>query len=198
MMKTKFYLLSGSLLLLAACSSTKPQAPSDWREQRDWKNFEASGRLGVQIKEKGQYANFDWIRENGVETIDINTPIGTTVGQLCQDAEGVLAVDAKGKTYQADNAAELSGQLLGYELPVQYLTVWANGEWVKDAARTVLPDGTLQQYGWNIRRSLKEDGTPHSLSLENAQMTIRMVFSESRREAGLPETQGRCEARQSR
>lgn len=198
MMKTKFYLLSGSLLLLAACSSTKPQAPSDWREQRDWKNFEASGRLGVQIKEKGQYANFDWTRENGVETIDINTPIGTTVGQLCQDAEGVLAVDAKGKTYQADNAAELSGQLLGYELPVQYLAVWANGEWVKDAARTVLPDGTLQQYGWNIRLSLKEDGTPHSLSLENAQMTIRMVFSESRREAGLPETQGRCEARQSR
>nr|UOP05705.1 outer membrane lipoprotein LolB [Conchiformibius kuhniae] len=149
----------------------------------------------MQIKGKGSYANFDWTRENGVETIDVNTPIGTTVGQLCQDAEGVLAVDAKGKTYRADTPAELARQLLGYELPLQHLAVWANGEWAKDVAHELLPDGALKQSGWTIRRTLREDGLPHTLLLENGEMTVRLVFSESRREAGLPETQGRCEAR---
>lgn len=182
-------------LVLAACTATKPQMPSEWQAQRDWKVFEASGRLSVKVKGTGSYANFDWTRENGVETIDVNTPIGTTVGQLCQDAEGVLAVDAKGKTYHADTAADLSRQLLGYALPVQYLGVWANGEWAKDLPHQLLADGTLQQAGWRIRRSLREDGSPYTLLLENNDMSVRLVFSESRREAGLPETQGRCEAR---
>ena len=46
-------------------------------------------------KEKGSYTNFDWTYQNAVQTIDVDTPLGNTVGQLCQDSDGVLAVNSK-------------------------------------------------------------------------------------------------------
>lgn len=57
---------------------------------------------------KAQYANFDWTHQNQVQTIDVNTPLGNTVGQLCQDGQSVLAVDGKGQVYQAASAEALS------------------------------------------------------------------------------------------
>ena len=84
-------------------------ATSDsWREQTEIPDFAAGGRLAVKVNEKGSYANFDWTHQNQVQTIDVNTPLGNTVGQLCQDGQGVLAVDGKGQVYQAASAEALS------------------------------------------------------------------------------------------
>ena len=130
------------------------------------------------MNEKGSYANFDWTHQNQVQTIDVNTPLGNTVGQLCQDGQGVLAVDGKGQVYQAANAEALSEQLLGYALPVQYLDVWANGQWVKNAPYQILADGRLQQFEWTITRRLKEDGTPRILQLESPKLSLRLVFDQ--------------------
>ena len=97
-------------------------ATSDsWREQTEIPDFAAGGRLAVKVNEKGSYANFDWTHQNQVQTIDVNTPLGNTVGQLCQDGQGVLAVDGKGQVYQAAKADALSEQLRGYALPLPYL-----------------------------------------------------------------------------
>lgn len=196
-MKIKHLILSGSLLpALAACTLPGPSGKlSDWQPQRNWKQFEAAGRLAVKTKAQGSSAHFDWLRQNGVETISVNTPIGTTVGQLCQDAEGVLAVDRNGRLYRAASAEELSSELLGYPLPVQYLSVWANGEWVAAAPHRIGNDGSLYQYGWRITRHLHADGSPQTLLLENDRLTLRMVFDSSRRQSGRPERQDRCEAR---
>lgn len=182
-------------MFLAACTSTKFAQTYQWQPQRDWQDFEASGRLGVKMDEKGSYANFDWTRKNGVETIDVNTPIGSTVGQLCRDAEGVLAQDANGNIYTADTPEELSQKLLGYDLPIKYLSVWANGEWVRDEPHSFMPDGKLKQLGWTISRELNDDETTRILLLENNKMSLRMVFNDITRTQGQPETQARCEAR---
>ena len=125
---------------------------------------------------KGSYANFDWTYQNAVQTIDVNTPLGNTVGQLCQDSEGVLAVDSKGKVYQAETAEELSRQLLGFALPVQYLHIWADGKRVANAPYKILPDGRLEQFDWTISRTLNSLGQPKTLQLENAKFNIRLVF----------------------
>lgn len=198
MMKKYLFPLLFSGFILSACTSTKfgqPAQPSDWQAQRDWQNFEASGRLGVKVQEKGSYANFDWYKQNGVETIDINTPLGTTVGQLCQDSEGVLALDNKGNLYQADTAEALSEQLLGYPIPIQHLGVWANGEWVSDQPHEILADGKLKQLGWVISRELDEENLPSILLLENNQLSVRLAFTEVSRTEGKPEKLERCEAR---
>lgn len=196
-MKLKHLFFSGSLLLfLASCVTTKLQTASQWREQRDWGVFNASGRMSVKVDGQGNYAHFDWTRQDNVETIDINTPIGTTVGQLCQDSEGALAVDNKNRVYTAPNAEALSEQFLGYALPVHYLGVWVNGEWVRGMPYHIQDNGKLQQLGWTISRELNPDDTPRIVLLENDKMKIRLVFGHSERQAKQPEQSGRCAARE--
>lgn len=188
-------IFSGSLLLLSACMATKLAQPYQWQAQRNWQDFDASGRLGIKIDEKGSYAHFDWVRKNGVETIDVNTPIGSTVGQLCRDAQGVLAKDASGNIYTAETPEKLSEKLLGYNLPIKYLSVWANGEWVNGESYSFTSNGQLRQLGWTISRELAEDGTTRILLLENDKMSVRMVFNHITRKQGQPEKSERCEAR---
>ena len=173
----KLFALSAAVLL-AACAQPRMATSDSWREQTEMPDFTADGRLAVKVNEKGSYANFDWTHQNQVQTIDVNTPLGNTVGQLCQDGQGVLAVDGKGQVYQAANAEALSEQLLGYALPVQYLDVWANGQWVKNAPYQILPDWRLQQFEWTITRRLKEDGTPRILQLESPKLSLRLVFDQ--------------------
>ncbi|MDO4248301.1 MAG: outer membrane lipoprotein LolB [Neisseria sp.] len=169
--------ISGILLGLAlgACA-TVDRKTEGWQEQAERRDFSAGGRLAVKAEGKGSYANFDWTYQNGVQTIDVNTPLGSTVGQLCQDAQGVLAVDGNGKVFSAATPKELSERLLGYDLPVQYLDVWAAGQRVKGEPYRITADGKLQQSGWTISRQLNEKGMPRILLLESSKLTLRLVF----------------------
>ena len=167
-----------ALIILAACAQPQRADKESWRVQSDIPDFTADGRLAVKVNDKGSYANFDWTYQNQVQTINVNTPLGNTVGQLCQDKQGVLAMDGKGKKYYADTPQALSEQLLGFSLPVQYLHVWANGQWVANAPYQLLPDGRLQQFEWTVTRSLNADGTPKVLLLESSKLTLRLVFDQ--------------------
>ena len=165
-----------ALLFLAACAQPNLPQQNSWQAAEQVQDFSADGRLAVKVEGKGSYANFDWTYQNAVQPIDVNTPLGNTVGQLCQDSEGVLAVDSKGKVYQAETAEELSRQLLGFALPVQYLHIWADGKRVANAPYKILPDGRLEQFDWTISRTLNSSGQPKTLQLENAKFNIRLVF----------------------
>lgn len=173
-----FKYVSGSLcvLLLAACATPSSKVPTAWQAQAEIADFAADGRLAVKINEKGSYANFDWTHQNQVQTIDVNTPLGNTVGQLCQDSKGALAVNSKNEVFYAATAPALSEQLLGFALPVEYLHVWASGQRVDNAAYQVLPNGRLQQFEWTISRQLRADGTPKVLLLESTKLTLKLVF----------------------
>ena len=178
-------------LLLTACPSHTP--PSQWQPAKQAQNFTATGRLSIKQNDKGSYGNFDWTRTPAVETININTPLGNTIGQLCQDPKGVIATDANGKTYQAPTPEQLSQQLLGYQIPIQYLHTWATGGYLPNHPHSTEADGSLNQLGWNISRTTNPNGTPRTLQLKNDQLTIRMVISDI---APPNDTPAHCTARQ--
>ena len=188
-----------AITLLAACTSmntpVQTQAQQKWREQQTENPFEANGRIGIKMQQTGHNASFDWTRQNQVETLDINTPLGNTVGQLCRDKTGVIATDYKGRQYTADTPEALSRQLLGYPLPLQHLSVWANGEWVKGIPHQFGAEGQLQQLGWQIRREANEDGSARILQLENGQLTLRMVFTQYQTLADDSSRPSQCAAR---
>jgi len=175
-MKLQTIVSIATLTSLAACVHPNLSQQNDWKPAENVNDFTADGRLAVKVEEKGSYANFDWSYQNQVQTISVNTPLGSTVGQLCKDNQGVLAVDSKGRVYQAETAEELSNKLLGYELPVQYLHIWADGKRVANAPYKILPDGRLEQFDWTISRTLNSSGQPKTLQLENAKFNIRLVF----------------------
>ena len=181
-------------MLLAACATPTVQT-QQWSAQTAGGDFSAEGRLAVQMNEKGSYANFDWMQQNGVQTIDVNTPLGNTVGQLCQDNEGVLAVDSSNRVFTASTAQALSEQLLGFSLPVQYLSVWVKGQRVDGAPYQLLPDGRLQQFEWTVSRQTRLDGTPRILLLESSKLTLRLVFDNMENIVEATEAPNRCAAR---
>lgn len=164
-------------LLLAACTTTGTQMAADgWREDAPTPEFEAAGRMGVKENERGSYANFDWLRTAGLQLFDVKTPLGNSVGRLCQDSSGVQAVSANGQTYRAATTAELSRQLLGYDLPVAYIDRWANGLRVAGEPYSILPDGRLQQMGWRIQRNLDDNGQVRLLHMERTGLSLRLIF----------------------
>ena len=79
-MKMKPILPALAAALLAACTSmntpVQTQAQQKWREQQTETPFEANGRIGIKMQQTGHNASFDWTRQNQVETLDINTPLG--------------------------------------------------------------------------------------------------------------------------
>lgn len=106
------------ILLLTACAQLPQNNENLWQPSEHISSFAAEGRLAVKAEGKGSYANFDWTYQPPVETININTPLGGTLGQLCQDRDGALAVDGKGNVYQAEGTEDLSRQLVGFKLPI--------------------------------------------------------------------------------
>lgn len=193
-MKLKLSLSVLAALLLAACAQPRMPQQTDWPQADNTGDFTAEGRLAVKTEGKGSYANFDWAYQNQVQTINVNTPLGNTVGQLCQDKQGVLAVDNKGQVYHAQTAEQLSRRLLGFELPVQYLHIWANGKRVPDAPYQILSDGRLQQFDWTISRTLNQSGYTRVLLLESAKLSVRLVFDEINAQPE-PTAQQQCAAR---
>ena len=182
------------ILLLTACAQLSQNNENLWQPSEYISSFAAEGRLAVKAEGKGSYANFDWTYQPPVETININTPLGSTLGQLCQDKDGALAVDAKGNVYQAESAEELSRQLIGFNLPIQYLHIWADGRRVARAPYRIRSDGILEQYGWAVGRTADSGGQVRTLQLNNGNLNIRLVFTE----IGMPsetETQEQCAVR---
>ena len=166
------------LTLLAACQTT-PIKPIAWQAgSRDALNFNASGRLAVKQNDKGSYANFDWDSNGKMQQLSVNTPLGNTVGELCQDSSGVVAIASNGETYQAATASELSERLMGFAIPVESLDLWAHGYYADNQPHTVDEQGRLLQAGWKIERQVDAEGHPRLLVLDNQQLSIRLAFND--------------------
>ena len=166
------------LTVLAACQ-TAPIKPAVWQAgSRDALNFVASGRLAVKQNEKGSYANFDWDSNGRMQQLSVSTPLGNTVGELCQDGTGVVATASNGEVYQAVTASELSERLMGFAIPVESLDLWAHGYYAENTPHTVDEQGRLLQAGWKIERQTDGEGHPRLLVLDNQQLSIRLVFND--------------------
>lgn len=167
------------LSFLSACGTQTWMSTQDWQNGQGQKHyFDSEGRLAVKVNDKGSYANFDWTSQGDVQNISVNTPLGNTVGELCQDTQGVIATSSNGEQFVAKNAEELSQQLMGFAVPLAHLDQWAAGYWVQNVPHKINADGSLEQMGWTIRRQLAADGkSPKELLLSNDKLSIRLLFT---------------------
>lgn len=180
----KFFIIGICALILSACSnltSVKRATISDWQTSdiTTSTEFDSSGRLAIIDNGKGSYANFNWQSLRTMQTIEVNTPLGNSVGVLCRDQEGVIAEDSHGQIIKASNIEELSQRLLGISLPFDHLNQWVQGHWIAGETHKILANGSLQQSGWIIQRQmLKDSNTPRIVQLNNTRFKIKLVFDE--------------------
>lgn len=179
--------LCGCLFMILVSGCTNFSTKTDVLSESSWpvspepltQGFDGSGRLAVRDYGKGSYANFSWQNYGALQDIEVKTPLGNSVGHLCQDKQGVIAQDSRGQIVQADNIAELSQQLLGFSLPFAYLDQWVQGYRVGGEAYEILPENRLSQFGWRIQRQLKSDGqTLRMVQLTNQRFDIKLLFDE--------------------
>lgn len=195
----KIGLIGLTTLIMTGCNhltAVKRATEADWRAgtPTETQAFDSSGRLAVVDEGKGSYANFNWQSLSQVQTIEVNTPLGNSVGVLCRDQFGVIAEDNHGQITTAASVEELSQNLLGFALPFDHLNQWVQGYWITNQPHKILPDGSLQQSGWIIHRDLlKENHYPRIVKLNNQRFEIKLVFDQFSPTA---ENTPQCELRQ--
>ena len=165
-------------LLLTGCANETAFRPSGvaGASQQDLP-FQVSGRISVNMDGKGSVGQFDWTHLPGHDELSVNSPLGNTVAQLQRDATGVSLV-AGGKHWQAVDVEQLTGQVLGWTLPLGNLVWWIRGRPAPDAPYQFAADGSLAQQGWTIRFVSDADTPspyPKRIEMQRDRLTLRVL-----------------------
>lgn len=136
-------------IVLAACASV-PEAPpersyagrfSAVAMQGD-KRDAVSGRFSVEVRGERR-------------SIDLATPLGTTVARVEIGPEGARATGPGMQAVQGPDADALTEQLLGWRLPVSGLADWIEGRPAPGRPARVEREGErpvlIEQDGWTVR-----------------------------------------------
>lgn len=106
------------------------------------------------------------------QTIDLATPLGTTVARIEVGPEGARASGAGVQDVRGPDADALTEQLLGWRLPVSGMPDWIEGRAAPGRPARVERDGSrpvlIEQDGWTVRLSEAFQGSvrPRILVLE--------------------------------
>jgi len=118
-----------------------------------------SGRFSVEVRGKQQ-------------TIDISTPLGTTVARIEVGPDGARASGAGVQEISGTDADALTEQLLGWRLPVSGMSDWIEGRPAPGRPARVEREGSrlvlIEQDGWIVRLSetFESSGRPRLIVLE--------------------------------
>lgn len=178
------------LLLLAGCAALQPQPaqvePPAYQQhlQRIGKirNFGLDGRIGVLTPQKGFSGTMRWHHHEAGDTIAFYSPLGTQLGELNADAQGVTLTTGNQKTYRAENAETLTEQTLGWSLPLTGLPDWALGRPTAGAHQILAWDGVgritrMRQNGWDIEYPTYQEnsGLPGKIVLKSPKLDLKLV-----------------------
>jgi outer membrane lipoprotein LolB len=117
-----------------------------------------SGRFTVEVRGNRQ-------------TIDLSTPLGTTVARIEVGPDGARASGPGVAETRGPDPDALTEQLLGWRLPVSGLSDWIEGRPAPNRPGRVERDGSrpvlIQQDGWTVRLvEAFDDGRPRLIVLE--------------------------------
>ncbi|MCX8003480.1 MAG: outer membrane lipoprotein LolB [Burkholderiaceae bacterium] len=167
-----------SVALLAACASV----PRDGRT--------VSGRFSVVVAADGvqeaSAGRFALAQDGETLTLDLASPLGTTLARVQVDREGarLQRADGEGATLQGADVEALTLAALGWPLPVAGFPDWIAGR--PGAARgfTTRDADTFEQDGWTVRVQERfASGAPRRLQIERPPqpgrapgITLRLVL----------------------
>lgn len=170
---------------LAACASAPPQ-PVSRPAQAELAPFVMAGRIAVKHDGQRSSATVRWTHSVAADEILLFAPLGQTVARIQRDSLRVT-LDTSDKHYTAQNAEELTQQVLGWSLPLSGLQYWV----------LALPDpgGTfdmerdangqlslLRQHGWEVKftryATAAPDSLPLSLALQRPGLEIQLLIDQ--------------------
>lgn len=149
-------------------------------------NFELAGRVAVRDGKQSFSGGVRWHHTSGSDEILLLSPLGQTVAQIQRNPEGVQLTTSEQKIYRAADVETLTGQVLGWRLPLTGLQYWVRGDHAPTSA-AVDKDGAgrvvaIRQDGWEITYLSffsPEQGQatrPRVLVLQRGELEIKLVI----------------------
>ncbi len=167
-------------LLLAACAGPGFLFPATDLD------FELSGRIAVTYRDDAGSGNIAWRHGVRVDEMLLTTPFGQGIARLARADSEITLTTQNGREFRAADAEELTGQVLGFRLPLVGLADWVRGR----AASKPAPGPTaerrdekgrlveFEQSGWKIRYLEYADALPSRLTLNYPGLELRIAISE--------------------
>ena len=169
-------------LALGACASLRAPGPAEAPVDTSDAAFDASGRLSAKRGSEGAAAHFDWSHAPGRDTIDLATPMGTTLARLDRDAAGASIAFPDGRTERADDAGSLAARAIGVPLPVESLAWWIRAAPHARSAYAIERDAAgrvavLRQDGWTLVYAYTDDARrPSRVLATYPDVDVRVVI----------------------
>jgi len=183
-MRSLFLLLP---LLLFGCANTPPiPQPVARPAQVEQAVFALTGRLAIRHDGERSSAGVRWSHRSGVDEILLFTPLGQTMARIGRDAQGVV-LDTSDKHYVAQDAEELTQQVLGWRLPLDGLRYWVLALPAPESKAGIEHDAngqvsTMRQDGWAIRytryAAQASDSLPLRMNLQREGAEIQLLIDE--------------------
>ncbi len=181
------------VLLLAGCAAVPVQQnmaePAAYQPHLEdvsaVGSFAIVGRIAVLTETKGFSGTMRWHHRPDGDDIAFYSPLGTQLGQINADADGVILTTANQKTYQADDAETLTQQTLGWSLPMVGLPDWVLGRPAAGDAEILAWDAAgriarMRQQGWEIEYPAYRDAGSHQLParvvLKSPKLDLKLVI----------------------
>lgn len=178
-------MLGGCASLPNGPTMTEPEAyQAHLTAIADIDSFVLRGRIGVLTETKGFSGAMRWHHHENGDDIDFYSPLGTQLGHISNDAEGVTLTTSEQKTVRADSVETLTEQTIGWRLPLAGLNDWALGRPTTSAIEAQHWDesgrlATLRQDGWDIEFSQYRDqdgkSLPGKIVLKSPKLDIKLV-----------------------
>lgn len=175
------------LIGMVGCASAPPQVVVTGLNQVALNRFELDGRMVVRYRDGSSIAMIHWQHQPDNDTLALSTPLGQTLSVLTRDAHGASLIDSEKHTHQAQNVAELTERLLGWQLPIEDLSYWVAGRAAPDQSFQLQQEADhgltrLTQAGWVVTydRWKQVDGMdlPNKLTLTGRGVELRLVIGE--------------------
>ncbi len=174
-------------LLLAGCAAVPTATSQNSRAAADLDNWAFNGRVSLTRGDTGWHAALAWREHSGEYELHVAGPLGQGAFELSGNAEGVMLVDADGRTFTARDSDTLLRHATGWGLPVSGMHYWVRGVAVPGVESRVELDTSglvsrLDQSGWVISydryQSVAGLVLPGRLRMERDDIGVRLVIDE--------------------
>ncbi|MFI4868479.1 MAG: lipoprotein insertase outer membrane protein LolB [Steroidobacterales bacterium] len=178
-------------LLLGACATLAPPAPSPipWARRlatlQATSRFDLQGRLAASTGSEGFSAGLRWQQQDDRATIDLSAPLGFGAAHIEQTAANLQLTTSKGITLDSTAASDELRATLGFEPPLSSLRFWILG--ASDPATSAQESldsqqrlAQLQQGGWQIDYAeyarVQQQWLPRRLTVTRGALRLRVVI----------------------
>lgn len=139
-------------------------------------NFDISGRFSIKTTDKNNYGNFTWTKYGSNESMELRSPIGSTVAKITIESS-FATLETKDKKFTGEDLDQMLEDNLGFTLPMQSLHYWIQGIAIPDTPIDKgLEDGFVQ-LGWKVEYlAWTNPNHPRILQCSKGDLTIKLLL----------------------